>query len=82
MCAKDWKKVDGGLQRKLKIKRLSKGSIKQLICWIGVPIQKWKSSLKKTNALEEISINNQQAFSLSPRSFCKIRLKSLNLIEE
>lgn len=60
---KDWKQVDGGMQRKWKIKKsfqksLSNGSIKQSIYWIRVPSQKWKSSFKKRDNWEETSINN------------------------
>ena len=57
MWAKDWKKVDGGSQRKWTLKKsskksLSNESINQSICWIGVPSQKWKSSCEKRDDLE------------------------------
>ena len=62
MWARNWEKVDSGLQKKWKIKRVSKslsnGSIKQSIYWIGVPSQKWKNSCEKWENWEETSINN------------------------
>tara|TARA_B100000945_G_C20166331_1_gene495598 strand:- start:83 stop:376 length:294 start_codon:yes stop_codon:yes gene_type:complete len=52
MWAKDWKYVDGGLQRKWKIKRVSKrvsqpDLLNNHFYWIGIPNQKWKTSLQK-----------------------------------